>query len=307
MCLVSVSSVIWLYGKFGLLLLYNKLLPMESAKILQADYLDLIFDNRNKGYGGYELRKHYKARALRALGITCALLLLGIGVPALLGKSEEPLGLIPEQAREVQLQDIDLPRPPDAPKPPETPADAAPSIAKTIMNTVPVIVNEEVRPDLKPPRTEELIDAVSGPVTNPGNEGSEVAMSKEKPEGPAGSGNRPDEPAGGGGGGESTPISYAQEMPEFPGGRQALNNYLKRNLAYPVGAREDGIQGRVIVRFVVNTEGRIENATIVRGIGGGCDQEALRVVKAMPRWKPGKQNGHLVKVYYMLPVNFALQ
>lgn len=280
---------------------------MESAKILQADYLDLIFDNRNKRYGGYELRKHYKARALRALGITCALLLLGIGLPALLGKSKAPLALMPEQAREVQLQDIDLPKPPDAPKPPELPADATPSVAKTIMNTVPVIVKEEVRPDLKPPRTEELIDAVSGPVTNPGNDGSEVAMSKDKPEGPAGSGNNTKPVIAGSGSGSEPIKDFVEEMPEFPGGRQALNTFLKRNLAYPVGAREDGIQGRVIVRFVVNTEGKIESATVVRGIGGGCDQEALRVVKAMPRWKPGKQNGHLVKVYYMLPVNFALQ
>jgi protein TonB len=98
-----------------------------------------------------------------------------------------------------------------------------------------------------------------------------------------------------------------EQMPEFPGGQSALVDYLSKNIHYPTQAKEKQIQGKVIVRFTVNSIGKIENAIIARGVGSGCDEEALRVVNAMPQWKPGRQNGKAVNVAFTLPINFSLQ
>lgn len=98
-----------------------------------------------------------------------------------------------------------------------------------------------------------------------------------------------------------------EAMPEFPGGQNALNKYLSENIKYPQMAKESGIQGRVFVTFVVEKDGRVTDVRILRGIGGGCDEEAIRVVQNMPRWTPGKQRGKPVRVQFNLPVKFTLQ
>ena len=95
--------------------------------------------------------------------------------------------------------------------------------------------------------------------------------------------------------------------PEFVGGMDALYQYLAENIQYPEQAKTDGVQGRVMVRFVVEKDGSITDAEVMRGIGGGCDEEALRVVNAMPYWTPGKQNGEAVRTQFTLPVVFKLQ
>ena len=104
-----------------------------------------------------------------------------------------------------------------------------------------------------------------------------------------------------------TIFTIVEEMPSFPGGDAARNKFLSENIVYPMQASENGIQGTVYVSFIVNTDGKTENIKILRGIGGGCDEEAMRVVKLMPRWKPGKQNGKMVSVFYTMPVYFKLQ
>lgn len=102
-------------------------------------------------------------------------------------------------------------------------------------------------------------------------------------------------------------FQIVEEMPSFPGGEQKLMEYVHKNVKYPQIARESGIKGRVFVSFVVEPDGSVSNVKVLRGIGGGCDEEAMRVVKSMPKWKPGKQRGKAVRVSYMLPINFQLQ
>ena len=102
-------------------------------------------------------------------------------------------------------------------------------------------------------------------------------------------------------------FKIVEEMPSFPGGEAKLMEFVGKNIKYPQIARETGIQGRVFVNFVVEPDGSVSNVSVLRGIGGGCDEEAMRVVKSMPKWKPGKQRGKAVRVQYMLPVNFRLQ
>lgn len=102
-------------------------------------------------------------------------------------------------------------------------------------------------------------------------------------------------------------FQIVEEMPAYPGGDAKLMEFVAKNIKYPQIARETGIQGRVFVGFVVETDGSVSNVKVLRGIGGGCDEEAVRVVKSMPKWKAGKQRGKAVRVSYMLPVNFKLQ
>ncbi len=107
---------------------------------------------------------------------------------------------------------------------------------------------------------------------------------------------------------EEVVFVVVESMPEFPGGQQALFKYLSENVKYPVIAQENGIQGRVICQFVVNKDGSIVDVEVVRSGGdASLDKEAVRVIKSMPKWKPGKQRGKAVRVKYTVPVNFKLQ
>ncbi len=98
-----------------------------------------------------------------------------------------------------------------------------------------------------------------------------------------------------------------EKMPSFPGGMGALMTYLATHIKYPELAKESGIQGRVFINFVVEPNGSIDHVKVLRGIGGGCDEEAVRVVKNMPKWNPGKQRGKPVRVSFNLPVKFTLE
>ncbi len=97
-----------------------------------------------------------------------------------------------------------------------------------------------------------------------------------------------------------------ERMPEFPGGEAAMNQFINRTIRYPVIAQENGIQGRVVVQFVVNTDGKIVDVEVVRGVEESLDKEAIRVVKAMPPWNPGRQGGKNVRVKYTLPIRFRI-
>lgn len=101
-------------------------------------------------------------------------------------------------------------------------------------------------------------------------------------------------------------FTYVEVMPEFPGGQAAMMKFINRNLRYPPEARENGIEGKVVVQFVVSDKGRISDVQVLHDIGGGCGQEVVHVIRSMPLWKPGTQNNVPVNVYYKLPVSFLL-
>ncbi|MBL7789460.1 MAG: energy transducer TonB [Chitinophagales bacterium] len=103
------------------------------------------------------------------------------------------------------------------------------------------------------------------------------------------------------------PYVFAEQMPEFPGGDNALMAFLQKNIKYPVKALKNNIQGVVMVNFVVHSDGSILKVKVTKGIGGGCDEEAVRVIKKMPKWKPGKQAGKNVAVYFDVPINFTIK
>lgn len=102
-------------------------------------------------------------------------------------------------------------------------------------------------------------------------------------------------------------FTVVEEMPQFPGGETALLQYLAKSVKYPVIAQENGIQGRVICSFTINKDGKVVDPVVVRGVDPSLDKEAIRVINAMPAWKPGKQRGKPVRVKYTVPINFRLQ
>ena len=107
--------------------------------------------------------------------------------------------------------------------------------------------------------------------------------------------------------GESDVYQIVEQMPEFPGGVAELFHYISKNIHYPQKAREKGIQGRVFIGFIVEKDGSLSDFKVLRGIGHGCDEEALRVVQSMPKWKPGMQRDKAVRVSYQIPINFKLE
>ncbi|MBP6977824.1 MAG: energy transducer TonB [Lentimicrobiaceae bacterium] len=102
------------------------------------------------------------------------------------------------------------------------------------------------------------------------------------------------------------PYTFVEQMPDFPGGEAALREYLMKNVTYPQLAKESDVEGTVYVTFIVDKNGNISDIKVLRGIGAGCDEEAVRVISKMPRWNPGKQNGRPVPVRFNMPIKFQL-
>ena len=104
------------------------------------------------------------------------------------------------------------------------------------------------------------------------------------------------------------PVDFVNvgQKPEFPGGQDSFSHYIQRSIHYPTTAKENNIQGRVYVAFTVSKDGSIKDVKVLKGIGGGCDEEAARVIKSMPKWAPGRLNGEVVDVRHTLPIKFTL-
>jgi protein TonB len=268
---------------------------MDINKILNADYLDILFEGRNKNYGGYELRKKYKRRA------TIAGLIAVLAVGGVFGATLIKLNKAPVAEALPEIKDVTLAEPPPVdPKkpPPPPPVQPPPPVKPTVKFTPPVIKkNEEVKEEDKPepPKPEE--NKVVGPKSEAGS-GDPNAIDPGLA--PAGTGTGKPVEAG------PPPDKIFTSVEQMPTPPFDIVKYLSQNIRYPAAAREEGIEGKVILQFVVDKDGSVTNIEIKRDLGGGCGKEAERVVRSMPKWKPGKQNGQPVRVYYTLPVTFRL-
>ncbi len=255
---------------------------------VNPERVELVFEKRNKAYGGYVLRRKYTDRIVYALIIA----IIGIGLLVIIPKLISVLSDSEFVKKETMTEAITLAEPPpiDKSAPPPPPVIPPPPVQQTIKFTPPKVVKDEEAQE-PPPTQEEIKDVQVSTVTVEGDKDI-VDLPDENPV-------VGDE--------EGKIFTVVEEMPGFPGGEAKLFEYLQKNIKYPPVARENGIQGRVYVTFVVDKEGKIRDAKILRGIGGGCDEEALRVVRTMPQWKAGRQNGRSVQVQYNLPVNFTLK
>jgi len=266
---------------------------MEPKKLLQADYLDIIFDQRNKNYGSYELRKHYDRRMRKgALFLLAGVILLSsfsliskdrISAPDYRQHVADTLTYIPIDPKIEPPKEIIPPKP------------AAPKPQLTKIFTDPVITKDLIKPDQQMAENKDMANAKPG-ITNTDGDSPDITPSGHGKTGTEVIEHIAEPPA--------KPVVFVEQMPQFNG---SMEKYIGSHLRYPDAARETGIDGRVIVQFVVNEDGSVSDAKVVRGIGGGCDEEALRMVGAMPKWKPGKQNGKAVKVLFTLPIKFLLR
>lgn len=274
---------------------------MNINKILNADYLDILYEGRNKAYGSYELRKKYQRRVTVA-GLIAILVIGGAFASTLIKPKEVVVAELPPEMKETKLTEPP-PLEPNKPKPPPPPSTPPPPVKPTVKFTPPVIKkNEEVKEDEKPDPPKKEENKVVGPAKVEGTDNPDAidpSLNNKPGNGPAGP-VASDPP-------KDEIFRSVEQMPEFPGGPEALRKYLANNIRYPNVAKEEGIEGRVVVQFVVDRDGSVNNVTILRDLGGGCGKEAVRVVNSMPKWKPGKQNGQAAKVYYTLPVSFKLQ
>ena len=262
-------------------------------------WLALIFEGKNKEYGAYVHREESSDRHLIALGVIITIALGLIFLPGLI-KSVLPTERNIEQVTEVVMSNLDVEQEvPEENQIKEFEPPPPPELKTTVAFTPPVITKDEnIREDQLMLTQQDLTDNTAE-ISIANVEGSDTGVNiadlvdhhvvVEEPAKPQ-------------------IYNHVEQPPEFPGGgMDALTKWLQQELIYPTIAAEQGISGRVSVRFVVTPDGSVEDVTIVKGLDPSCDREALRVVRKMPKWIPGKQNGNPVYVYFNLPVYFRLQ
>lgn len=282
---------------------------MAKIDLYDPKWVDMVFAGKNKEYGAYQLRKGTSGRNIKAL-------LILIIAAALVGgflawkvieqkQAEEQqaymeameLAKLQEQAKKEKKK-------PEPIKPKVEQKKEIPVARETQKFTAPVIKKDElVKEENQVKQMDQLDDKVAVGTEN--KEGvkdrtveavrNDIAVAAPPPP-PA---PKPEV--------ANKLFDVVEEMPSFPGGQGALMAFLSSNIKYPVVAQENGVQGRVIVGFVVEKDGSISDVKVMRSVDPSLDREALRVVKAMPKWKPGKQNGSAVRVKYTVPVVFRLQ
>lgn len=254
---------------------------------------DLVFAARNKSYGAYQIRKSYTINGLIGFGGAVLIVVMLIVGPILADwirsmKPKEPPVL--EKKVEVTLKNtesIDEEEEEEVIK--EVKKDIP--LMESVKFTVPIVTTENV---------DEIVTDRDLEVSNPGQNtqhGQDGFLGM--PDGEGG-----DEIIGNTNTDEI--FTVVEQMPEFPGGQAAMDDFLNKNLQYPTMAKEQNIQGKVWIGFIVDKFGNVSNVEVLRGIGGGCDEEAARVVGMMPRWNPGKQSGRPVIVKFRFPINFNL-
>lgn len=279
-----------------------KLLPIARPA---ADALDIVFAQRNKAYGAYQLRRDYPNYIARALGIAFVLICFFLAsAHVLYTESRKKKAEIDGTVTICNMTFPELTDP--KPLPPKLPmAPQAPLAPPMKVFVPPVVLPDNFKSEQAPAHTVlELIESAGkiGPVERDGSLEDVPPSAVDL----TGAGNGVEFPVQ-----KEDDALYdptgVQKMPGFPGGEKELLAYLSRNLRYPDLARQNGIEGQVVLSFVVNKDGSIGDAQVIKSIGGGCAKEALRVVQSMPTWIPGEANGHAVKVRFFLPVIFKLQ
>ena len=282
---------------------------MAKIDLYDPKWVDMVFAGKNKEYGAYQLRKGTSGRNIKSLLIlVIAAALVGgfLAWKVIEQKQAEEQQAYMEamELAKLQQQAKKEEKKKEPVKPKIEPKKEIPVARETQKFTAPVIKKDElVKEENQVKQMDKLDDKVA--VGTEDKEGvkdrtveavrSEIAVVAPPPP-PA---PKPEV--------ATKVFDVVEEMPSFPGGQGALMQYLASNIKYPVVAQENGVQGRVIVSFVVERDGSISDVKVARSVDPSLDREAQRVVKSMPRWSPGKQNGSTVRVKYTVPVVFRLQ
>jgi protein TonB len=274
----------------------------NSSNLYGSEWLALVFSNRNKKYGAYELRSQSSNILVKSLFIVVPVfvfLFVGPMIYAEFNKQQDlpierelPVTMV-EQIHELKKIEKK-----------EEIKKAAPikqEQVKTVKVASVIKVVEDKLVNTPPPTTAQIENAVIASTTQDGVEGMGNAL--------------PNLGTTSGGGGEGAEgvsdnlvhnVAGVEVYPEFPGGMAAWAKFIQKNLRYPYMAQDANIQGKVYLSFVVEKDGSITDVNVIRGIGAGCDEEAMRVIKKSPKWKAGEQNNQKVRVRYTMPINYTI-
>lgn len=275
---------------------------MSKVDLISNAWCDLVFEGRNQTYGAYKLRKGTGKRNLWSLLIV--LIAAVVIFSAIAIKNVIQANQRVAVTTGVELSQIQTKKQPNVEKKTPVKIEQPKQVEKvksSIKFTAPVIKkDEDVKPEEEMQNQDDLQKSKTaiGALNVQGNDeigGTVLKIQEEiaQPEPPKEE--------------ENKVFDVVEEQPSFPGGQGALMQWLSDNIKYPVIAAENGVQGRVIVQFVVSKTGSISDVKVVRGVDPSLDREAVRVVSQMPKWTPGRQNGTTVNVRYTLPVTFRLQ
>jgi protein TonB len=272
---------------------------MENFNSTKPSFDDLVFEERNKSYGGYQLRKNYTRNFLIAMISSVAFITLLVYSPDIYGFIQSLFGkeVVKKVEKEVIVEAVieDIPLDPEVPEPPQVQVE--PPKVEMIKFLPPEIKpDDQVKHEEIPPSHDEIDEKQNiGNITQDGDTSLHMLIEE------VGTGNQIVEDI------DNDEVVYSvEEDAEFPGGMQALMKYLQSNIVYPKKAERMGIEGKVIVFFEIDREGKVSKVTVQKGFNAECDAEAVRVIKMLPQWKPAKQNGRPVRVKRSLPVVFRL-
>lgn len=271
---------------------------MSKLDIIKQDWIDIVFAGRNKEYGAYQLRKDNVKNTNKAIIIGGLFFIIAIASPIILKYIK---GLAPDDSEKLRETEVILSSPPpvdDKKVPPPPPVEPPPPKVDQVKFPPPVVKPDDQVAEEEPPTVEELKKADPAEKTLKGDPNADVVINTPTGDGPINQEATED---------TNEIFTNVEVVPGFPGGLGQFGKFLEKNLRYPAIARENGIKGRVYCSFVVEKDGSLTDIKIARGIGGGCDEEAVRVLKNSPKWTPGIQNGRPVRVSYTIPIVFQLQ
>ena len=276
---------------------------MAKIDLIDNGWVDLVFEGKNQAYGAYQLRKDtgkrnvYSLLVMFAIGVAIAAFVAIKGVVENAMKSDVAIEADVELAKLAEKKEAKV----EKKEEPKVEKIEVEKVKSSVKFVPPVIKkDDEVKPEEELKSQEELnkTNTAIGAFDVKGNDeaAGEVLKAKEviaQPEPPKEE--------------ETKVFDVVEQMPSFPGGPSALMQFLSSNIKYPVVAEENGVQGRVVCTFVVERDGSITDVRVIKSVDPSLDKEAVRVVKSMPKWIPGKQNGSAVRVKYTVPVTFRLQ
>jgi len=274
---------------------------MESSTILTADVLDIIFEGRNKEYGAYDLRRTYNRRLTVSITVmlsTICMLTIGYAFAGKKSKADPALLVM----KDIELASVETPERPVEPLPPPVKPPTPPPQVQMIRNTtVAIVPDRDVPEDEKPPETAEMENAQIGKFNHDGQQ--EVGIVAPPIDGDGRTGviegpkKDPEE--------SDAPFISVQIESEYPGGMPAWQRFLNKYLRYPQEAQDQGVQGTVLVQFIVDKEGNVSDVEAVSG-PAELRAEAVRVIKKSGKWTPAVQNGRHVKSYKKQPIGFKM-
>ena len=282
---------------------------MAQIDLTRNGWCDLIFEGRNKQYGAYKLRTQTGKRNVKAIITIAILAALCIVLFYIKAGYDAYQAAHAKNENVTEISALNQPKKKEAKVERKVQVEEKKEVVKEVKSsikfTAPVIKKDaEVKPEEEMKTQDQIMqtNTAIGALDVKGNsDQGEILQVTQRVETEPVKTEAPKPEV------ENKVFDVVEQMPSFPGGQGALMQYLANNIKYPVVAQENGVQGRVVVSFVVERDGSITDVQVVRSVDPSLDREAQRVVKSMPKWIPGKQNGQAVRVKYNVPVSFRLQ